>query len=193
MIDMEAVGKVLGPNLDAVEKDGGRALKELGLRPGAKVLDVGTGKGTFAIFLALNGFAVTTGEPSTDTSQYARRDWAAKAKEAGVLEKIRFQDFKASEMPFESESFEAVFFFGVLHHIDEAERRDVMREALRVAKVNGAVVFLEPGEEMLGRVRAEDPAHPPAADAGKYLDDKDVREQRIGGMLMDVFIYKKIS
>jgi hypothetical protein len=51
---------------------------------------------------------VLTGEPSTDRSHYAGRDWALNAKRAGVLDKIRFQAFDASKLPFESEAFDAV-------------------------------------------------------------------------------------
>ncbi|MCC6588108.1 MAG: hypothetical protein IT168_15550 [Bryobacterales bacterium] len=65
----------MGPRYGIVATDGARALKELNLAPGAAVLDVGTGSGNFAIFMASEGFEVTTGEPATDESMYARRDW----------------------------------------------------------------------------------------------------------------------
>ena len=85
-------------------------------------------------------------------SHYAGRDWALTAKKAGVLDNIRFEAFDASKLPFESEAFDAVFFFGVLHHIDENVRSEVFREALRVSKENGVVVFFEPRKEMLERI-----------------------------------------
>jgi SAM-dependent methyltransferase len=129
-MDTKAIGKILGPKFDAVSGDGQRALQELGLPPDAAILDVGTGNGNFAIYLASQGFQVLTGEPSTDRSHYAGRDWALNAKRAGVLDKIRFQAFDASELPFESEVFDADFFFGVLHHVSERLRGDVFREAL---------------------------------------------------------------
>jgi len=89
-MDIKAIGKLLGPRFDAVAGDGVRALNELGLPPDAAILDVGTGNGNFAIYLASQGFQVLTGEPSTDRSHYAGRDWALNAKKAGVLDKIRF-------------------------------------------------------------------------------------------------------
>src|SRR6202008_504032 len=88
-MDIKAIGKLLGPRFDAVAGDGVRALNELGLPPDAAILDVGTGNGNFAIYLASQGFQVLTGEPSTDRSHYAGRDWALNAKKAGVLDKIR--------------------------------------------------------------------------------------------------------
>ena len=132
-----------------------------------------------------------SGEPGTDTSRYAGKDWAANAEKAGVRERIRFQAFDAGKMPFASDAFDAVFFFGVLHHVDERSRAGVVREALRVAKANGAVVLFEPRPEMLQRLWVDDPAHPPAANPSAYLPPGRVRERRLEGAFMDIFIYDK--
>lgn len=190
-METSAIANVLGSRFNVVAEDGARALKELELQPNASVLDVGTGKGNFAIYLASQGHRVLTGEPSTDKSQYAGNDWASNAKKVGVLESIRFENFDASQMPFESAAFDAVFFFGVLHHIDENVRTEVFREALRVSKSHGAVVFFEPREEMLQIVRADDPGHPLAVNPSDYLPNDSVREHRIEGSFMDIFVYKK--
>jgi SAM-dependent methyltransferase len=190
-MDTKAIGKILGPKFDAVSGDGQRALQELRLPPDAAILDVGTGNGNFAIYLASQGFQVLTGEPSTDRSHYAGRDWALNAKRAGVLDKIRFQAFDASKLPFESEAFDAVFFFGVLHHVSEHLRGDVFREALRVLKQDGVVVFFEPRKELLDRLWVDDPGHPLAANPSNYLPDQNIHEHRIEGSFMDIFIYTK--
>ncbi|HTD56968.1 MAG TPA: class I SAM-dependent methyltransferase [Silvibacterium sp.] len=190
-MDTKAIGKILGSKFDAVSGDGQRALQELGLPPDAAILDVGTGNGNFAIYLASQGFQVLTGEPSTDRSHYAGKDWALNAKRAGVLDKIRFQAFDASKLPFESEAFDAVFFFGVLHHVSEHLRGDVFREALRVSKQDGVVVFFEPRKEMLERLWVDDPGHPLAANPSNYLSDQSIHEHRIEGSFMDIFIYRK--
>lgn len=179
------------PKHDVVSQDGALALRQLNLPADATLLDVGTGMGTFAIFLATQGYQVVTGEPATDRSQYAGRDWASHASEAGVLDRIRFEAFDASSMPFAGERFDAVFFFGVLHHIDEALRRDVLREALRVVKGEGAVVFFEPRREMLERIWVDDPGHPLAAEPSSYLPDDGVSEERLQGAWMDIYLYRK--
>jgi ubiquinone/menaquinone biosynthesis C-methylase UbiE len=193
MMDTEAIGKILGLRFDAVAADGARALNQLGLPPGAPVLDVGTGSGNFAIYLASQGYQVVTGEPGTDTSHYAGQDWALRAESVGVLGNIRFEAFDASKMPFESRAFDAVFFFGVLHHIDEELRSEVFTEALRVSKENGAIVFFEPRDEMLERLWVDDPGHPLAAKPSNYLPGQGIDERRIEGSLMDIFIYTKLS
>ena len=190
-MDTKVMAKILGPRFDAVSEDGGRALKELRLPPDAAILDVGTGNGNFAIYLASQGYQVLTGEPSTDWSHYAGKNWALNAKKVGVLDKIRFEAFDASKLPFESEAFDAVFFFGVLHHVSEHLRGDVFREALRVSKQHGAVVFFEPRMETLQILWVDDPGHPLAANPSDYLPDASIREHRIEGSFMDISIYKK--
>src|SRR5215472_18922495 len=129
-MDDKSIMTILGPKFVAAFEDGALALKELKLPADAAILDVGTGGGTFAIYLASQGYQVLTGEPSTDRSHYAGKDWTLDAKKVGVLDKIRFEPFEASNLPFEPEAFDAVVFFGVLHHIDENGRSDVFRVAL---------------------------------------------------------------
>jgi ubiquinone/menaquinone biosynthesis C-methylase UbiE len=184
-------GSVLGRRYDIVAEDLARALAPLHLPAGAAVLDVGTGSGNCAIYLAMRGYRVLTGEPATDESFYSGRDWRSAAKQVGVLDRIQFRAFDARELPFAAGEFEAVFFFGVLHHIAEADRRAVLTEALRVVKAGGAVVFLEPQRQMLEQVRRDDPAHPPAADPAAYLTGKRIREQRLAGSWMDIFVYRQ--
>lgn len=176
-----AISSILGPRFQIVSEDVAKALQRLSLPANATILDVGTGSGNCAVYLATQGYRVVTGEPATDRSIYARRDWASAAMEVGVLDRIDFQAFAASKLPFAPGEFDAVFFFGVLHHIDEVDRREAFREALRVAKPGGAVVFFEPRQEMLEKVRVDDPAHPPAANPSEYLTSEAVSEQRMAG------------
>jgi len=193
-LNTEVNGKILDPRFSIVSAHAALALQELELPTDAAILDVGTGQGYFAISLALRGYRVLTGEPSTDKSRYAGRAWAENAKEVGVLDSIRFEAFDAGKMPFDSEAFDAVFFYGVLHHIDEGVRSDVFSEALRVSKQNGVVVFFEPRKEMLERIWVDDPGHPLAANPSNYLPGHTViREHRVAGPLMDILVYQKAA
>ena len=164
------------------------ALEKIDLSPSARVLDVGTGVGLFAIFLAVQGYDVLTGEPSTDTSVYAGKDWESNAVQFGVRENIRFEAFDASNMPYPAATFDAVFFFGVLHHIEENDRTAAILESLRVCRKKGAVVFFEPTIETLKKAWVKYPDHPPAANPFTYLRDKNISKTHIEGVMMDVFI-----
>ena len=82
---------------------------------------------------------MVTGEPVDDRSMYAGRAWAENARKAGVRERISFEPFDAGAMPFESEAFDAVFLFGMLHHAPEERRPAVMREALVTSALESAV------------------------------------------------------
>ena len=190
-MNLESIVKTLGPRFEVAARDGARALAELALPSDAAILDVGTGNANFAIFLALQGHQVLTGEPATDQSHYAGRDWMARAEQAGVADRIRFQHFDAASLPFDPASFDAVFFFGVFHHIPEELRAPALAEALRVIRSTGAVVFFEPNQRQLEIIRVDDPTHPPAANPSDYLTTSGVQAQRIEGERMDIYLYRK--
>jgi SAM-dependent methyltransferase len=189
-MDVKEAAARLGPMFEAIAADGRLALAQLQLPAGAEVLDVGTGAGNFAIFLSLQGFNVVTGEPETDTTAYARKDWAANAAAAGVADRIRFEPFDASRMPFADHRFAGVFFFGVLHHVAPADRERVVAEALRVVTPGGAVVYFEPTRQTLERIWTNDPDHPLPADPSAFSRAANVRETRLQGRRMDIYVYQ---
>ncbi|MEM9439071.1 MAG: methyltransferase domain-containing protein [Pseudomonadota bacterium] len=180
--------QIFGDFYAVLKADGDRVLAMLELRAGSRVLDVGTGAGTFATFLAKAGFDVTTGEPSSDQTHYARQEWAENTKRVGIRDCLNFVDFSAGDMPFKDGDFAAVFFYGVLHHVDEAERTGAMAEAVRVCQTDGAVVFFEPKRSSLEAIRARDPAHPDLANPPDYLNREGVRWTELSGDAMDIFV-----
>jgi len=185
--------EIMGPMFTKVSADVSLALKALKLTPEATLLDVGTGAAKCALSLALQGFEVVTGEPATDTSIYAGKDWMGKAESLGVAERIQFQSFAADDMPFAEKSFDAIFFFGVLHHIDESQREAVFHEAFRVMKPGGSVVFFEPKKETLEMVWESDPDHPDAASPEEYIEGFDTRVAKITGEMMHISIFYNID
>ena len=108
----------------------------------------------------------------------------------GVRNRIRFEHFDAGALPFEDNRFDGVFLFGVLHHVPEDARSNVLAEAIRVSGKDGAVILFEPLPETLEKIWVNEPQHPLAADPSVYIQDLNVHESRLNGSLMDIFIYR---
>jgi ubiquinone/menaquinone biosynthesis C-methylase UbiE len=192
-LDIDQAKEMLGKQFSLVYDDAKTIIDYLQLPHHAKVLDVGTGHGFSAITLALHGYAVVTGEPEADDSIYARQDWQSNAQKAGVDHLIKFKAFEAQDMPFEDNTFDGIFFFGVLHHIDEKIRGNVLREMVRIAKPKAVICFFEPNEEGMKMVRKHYASHPEAAGPRQYFQGLKVTLQEMKGGFFDAFIFTKAA
>jgi 2-polyprenyl-3-methyl-5-hydroxy-6-metoxy-1,4-benzoquinol methylase len=147
--------------------------------------------GYFAIVLALNGYNVLTGEPESDNSVYAKRDWLSNAQKVGVDHLIEFKAFDAEDTSFDDSTFDAVFFFGVLHHVDERSRAQVLRESVRISRPHGVICFLEPNQNGMKIAKEFEPSHPEAANPSEYAQGLGLSLQRKEGNFFDSFIFQK--
>lgn len=114
------------------------AFRLLGDLRGKAVLDYGCGHGMASVVMARRGATVTGFDLSAEYVGEARRRAEANGVEATFLQA------DAERLPFDDESFDAVWGSAILHHLD----LDVAgRELFRVLKPGGVGVFCEPWGE----------------------------------------------
>ncbi len=103
-----------------------------GIKPGAKVLDVGCGAGFIANRLAGLGFRVT----GIDRSESSLRVARSHAPAGGL---VSYQTADAYALPFAAETFDAVLMLDFLEHVEQPAR--VISGASRVLRPGGMVAF----------------------------------------------------
>lgn len=183
--------EILGKPFALMFEDANEVIRYLKLPKNVKILDVGTGMGYFAITLALNGYTVLTGEPESDKSVYAGQDWLGNARKVGVDHLINFRAFDAQNMLFDADTFDAIFFFGVLHHVNENSRQKVLHESVRTSKHKAVICFFEPNQNGMKLAREYEPSHPEAADPGNYAHGLNLYLEKRMGAFFDSFIFWK--
>jgi SAM-dependent methyltransferase len=131
------------------------------------------------------------GEPAEDNSKYANHDWIQNAEKVGVDHLIKFKAFDARDMPFEDNAFDAIFFLGSFHHVEEEYRVNVLQECIRTSTADGLIGFFEPNQNAMKIIMELDPSHPEAADPSEYTQGLNLKFNKIEGSLFDAFIFKK--
>lgn len=101
----------------------------------AKVLDVGSGGGLDAVFLAKCGFKVT----GIDISASALR--IAEKRAGKALVKVNWVRGSILEMPLQKEFFDLVIDRGLFHLIENPERSQYASEVYRVLKKGGKLLI----------------------------------------------------
>jgi SAM-dependent methyltransferase len=117
-----------------------RILDSIAWRGDEKVLDVGCGRGLFAVGAAkrLKSGRVTAVDIRPDDA--AREN----AKLEGVADKIRIETADALKLPFQNDSFDTVLSSLALHHLEShADRATALREMARVLKPGGRLAVFD--------------------------------------------------
>ena len=189
-MNISEVKELLGGEFSFIFDNINPILQELELDKNAKILDVGTGEGRMAITLALNGHKVLTGELESDESEYAKKNWLESAKKAEVDHLITYTPFNAEKMPFEDESFDAIFISGALHHIGDGQA--AFNESVRVIKKNGKICIFEPNTRAVGTIRSKRfPDHPDAVDPREFNRDSQLPVEIKKTSFYDAYIFQK--
>jgi SAM-dependent methyltransferase len=112
---------------------------QLGVVPGTELLEVGSGSGGPAVYLAAARECRITG---VDINEHGVRNAAALARAKGVAERVRFQAVDASQpLPFPDGRFDAIVSNDAMCHL--ANRVVVLRDWYRVLRPGGRVLFTD--------------------------------------------------
>ncbi|MBN1313720.1 MAG: class I SAM-dependent methyltransferase [Anaerolineae bacterium] len=122
-----------------------------------KALDIGCGNGPLTIALAQRypDGHVTGIDFWGKKWDYSKAACERNAQTAGVADQTDFQKASASALPFEDGTFEAAVSNFVFHEVSDAEdKRELLKEALRVVKKGGYFAFqdLFLFEELYGEI-----------------------------------------
>ena len=102
---------------------------------GGLVVDAGCGTGVHSIRAAKLRFRVRALDISNVVLQTARRN----AQEAGVADRIEFEQGDLTNLPFADSSVQHIFSWGVIIHVPQIEQ--ALREIARVLKPGGRVAL----------------------------------------------------
>ena len=120
-------------------KDMPRIVQRLKTRGASTILDLGSGTGRHAVYLARSSFSVF-GLDSSPEGISVTRQWLA---DQGLEADLRLQSM-TEELPYEDAFFDAVVSVQVIHHADMATIRQVVQEIGRVLKTDGFLFVTVP-------------------------------------------------
>ncbi|MGW4891944.1 SAM-dependent methyltransferase [Kitasatospora sp. NPDC004240] len=113
-------------------------VERVGVGPGRRVLDIGCGTGAPAIQLATSTGASVVG---VTNSPVQARLATAKAREAGVADRVEFRCEDAAGLSFAPESFDAVWLFESIMAMPD--RLAVLRQAAAVLRPGGRLALTD--------------------------------------------------
>lgn len=187
----------------------------LNLEKDSKILDVGTGMGTMSILLALNGFHVLTGEPEKNHErdgkdhyehhhednnevhcenheEYNREiwnDWRMSAKNLGVEDKIKYQNFDVQSLSFASQSFGGIFLYDTLQHVNNREL--ALKECVRVLKNDGVIVIIEWSKKQIEEDFKKYGYKIEYIDPRDFINREDIFIEELNSEVVNVYLIRK--
>lgn len=114
-------------------------MSQADLQPGQRVLDIGCGTGSFLVLLKRHYQDVEAA--GIDPDPKALRRAKMKVERAGVS--VQLDEGFADELPYKDASFDYVFSSFMFHHLEQQDREETLREAIRVLKPGGAFYLLD--------------------------------------------------
>lgn len=108
-----------------------------------KILEIGTGKGHFALSLAKNGFNFVTIDISVEEQKFARLN----LRYFGLEKQAHFRIENAERLSFADQSFDTIFSINVFHHLKNPLA--VLNEIIRLLRPSGKTVLSDFSEKGL--------------------------------------------
>ena len=109
------------------------------IQPDHHMLDIGCGTGSFVVLLKRQFPAAHV--IGLDPDPKALRRSQDKLARAGVA--VQLDRGFSDELPYEKQSFDRVFSSFMFHHLDGQQRKETLREVLRVLKPGGSFHLLD--------------------------------------------------
>lgn len=157
------------------------------------ILEVGTGKGHFAIMLAKQGYNFT----SVDISAEEQRTAKLNLRYFGLDGNVNLMVENAEHLSFKDQSFDVIFSVNVLHHLDAPFK--VIDEFIRVLAPKGKIVlsdFTTAGFDILDKIHSDEgTSHDKGAteliDVDTYLVRKGFKTEKHSSKFQDILIAYK--
>ena len=159
------------------------------------ILEVGTGKGHFALILAGEGYKFTSVDVSGEEQSIARLN----LRYFGLEDTVDFRIENAGHLSFGDKSFDVIFSINTVHHLEDPFK--VMDELVRIVSFEGKIVlsdFTKDGFEILDKIHgAEGRIHKTTkfnlGDIEKHLGHKGFKIDRYESKFQEMLTaYKSI-
>ncbi|HRZ40762.1 MAG TPA: class I SAM-dependent methyltransferase [Candidatus Omnitrophota bacterium] len=164
--------------------------KKAGLDHGS-ILEVGTGKGHFALLLANKGFVLT----SIDLDPGAHRVAREFLKADRLQRKVRLKRMDAEKLDFPSRSFDQVVSVNFMHHAQYPKR--CLAEMVRVARAKIVIADInKKGELVLERMHKKEGHDHPRSDISfqqmrSFLEEKGFSVRTFKGFCQTMLVAEK--
>lgn len=139
IVRRETYGEDIGQNSWLTAAEWRHFAERAGVKANSEVLEVGSGSGGPAVWLAQELGCLVTG---VDLNDHGVRNATELARERGLEVRTRFQVVDASgALPFEDERFDAILSNDAMCHI--ANRAGVLRDWYRLLRPGGRMLFTD--------------------------------------------------
>ncbi|MFC1674959.1 class I SAM-dependent methyltransferase [Candidatus Omnitrophota bacterium] len=154
------------------------------------ILEVGTGKGHFALALAQEGYRFMSIDISEEEQKFAKLN----LEYFGFKDLIDFKIENAEHLSFQDKSFDIIFSINTLHHLENPYK--VIAELARIVSFEGKMVladFTGEGLELMDKIHASEGRKHQAGNTGlpdveKYLLARNFTVSRDKGKFQEVLI-----